>query len=154
MKTLTYQQPVRLAAWADDAFVTVFTTRGYALANGRDADEAEARARRNGHALMGTIYSSNPLVGDRTLGAALLAKARAQAAAAVTLDRDEVVKIEGRPYRVRIARGNDGRYPVNCDPIHFIPVPAVDLEGIDDALRDDADRKAMEAQCFPNSGRG
>jgi len=154
MKTLTYDQPIRLASWADDAFATVFTVRGYAIANGSNPDEYESRARANGHRLMSTIYTSGALVGDRALAHRLLAERRAKAAAAVTLDRDEVVEIEGRSYRVQIARGNDGRYPVNCDPIHFIPVPAVDLEGIDDALRDDADRKAMEAQCFPNSREG
>jgi len=154
MKTLTYDQPIRLASWADDAFATVFTVRGYATAKGMNPDEYEVMARANGHALTGSIYSSGALVGDRALGQRLLAERLAAAAAAATLAPGEVVEIEGRPYRVQIARGNDGRYPVNCDPIHFIPVPAVDLEGVDDALRDDADRKAMEAQCFPNSRKG
>lgn len=154
MQTLTYNQPVRLAAWADDAFATVFTVRGYAVANGMNPGDYETMARTNGHALAGSIYSSGALVGDRALAASMLAERRALAAAAVTLTAGQIVQIDGRPYEVRVAAGNDRRYPVNSDPIHFKPVWAVDLEGIDDALRDEADRAAMEAQCFPNSRGG
>lgn len=152
MKTLTYNQNIRIAAWADDASARVFTVRGYALANGRHPDAAEMHAKDRGHEMAGTIYSSGALVGDRATAQRMLAERLAASAGATTLAQDEVVEIEGKPYRVRIARGNTGRYPTNCDPVHFIPV--LDLEGIDDAHRDDADRAAMEAQCFPIRGEG
>ena len=126
MKTLTYDQPIRLAPWADDAFATVFTVRGYAIANGSNPDEYESRARANGHRLMSTIYTSGALVGDRALAKRMVDERIAAAAGAVTLTAGQVVEIEGRPYTVRVARGNDGRYPVNCDPIHFDPVWAMD----------------------------
>lgn len=151
MITLTYRQPVRLAAWADDAFAEVFTVRGYATVHGMNPEDYETMARANGHVLAGTIYSSGALVGDRATAKRLLDARRAAAAAAVTLHPGQVVQIDGRPYEVRVATGNDRRYPVNSDPIHFKPVWNLDLEGIDDALRDDADRCAMEAQCFPTS---
>lgn len=121
MKILTHNQPIRLAAWADDASATVFTTRGYAIEHGQDPDKTEARARHHGHELNGSIYSSGALVGDRAYGKQLRDARIAAAAAAVTLERGEVVEIDGRRYAVHIARGNDGRYPVNCDPIHFLP---------------------------------
>lgn len=129
MITLTHNQPIRLAAWADNASATVFTTRGYAIENGRDPDACEARARANGHALNSSIYSSGTLVGDRAYGKLLLEKELAAAKAAVTLEPGQVVEIDGRPYTVRVARGNDGRYPVNCDPIHFDPAWALDRPG-------------------------
>lgn len=154
MITLTYNQPVRLAAWADDAFAEVFTVRGYATVRGMNPDDSETMARANGHALAGTIYSPGALVGDRATAKRLLDARRAAAAAAVTLAPGQVVQIDGRPYEVRMAHGNDRRYPTNSDPIHFKPVWKLDLEGIDDALRDDADRRAMEAQCFPTSREG
>ena len=154
MITLTYSQPVRLAAWADDAFAEVFTVRGYAMVRGMHPDAAEMHAKDRGHEMVGTIYNAGALVGDRATAKRLLDARRAAAAAAVTLAPGQVVQIDGRPYEVRVARGNDRRYPVNCDPIHFDLVDATDLEGIDDALRDDADRSAMEAQCFPNSREG
>jgi len=131
MIALTYDQPVRLAAWADDAFATVFTVRGYAAAKGMNADDYEVVALRNGHALAGTIYSSGPLVGDRALAQAMLAERRAKAREAVTLQPGQTVQIENRHYTVQVARGNDGRYPVNSDPIHFIEVdwPTNDAQG-------------------------
>jgi|GEM_PF-1883242 hypothetical protein len=154
MIILTYRQPVRLAAWADDAFAEVFTVRGYATVHGMNPEDYETMARANGHVLAGTIYSGGALVSDRATAKRLLDARRAAAAAAVTLAPGQVVEIDGRPYEVRVPQGNDRRYPVNSDPIHFKPVWKLDLEGIDDALRDDADRRAMEAQCFPNSREG
>lgn len=154
MITLTYSQPVRLAAWADDAFAEVFTVRGYAMVRGMNPDDSETMARANGHALAGTIYRSGALVGDRATAKRLLDARRAAAAAAVTLAHGQMVTIDSRVYEVRVAGGNDRRYPVNCDPIHFDLVDPTDLDGIDDALRDDADRRAMEAQCFPTSREG
>lgn len=121
MKILTHNQRIRLAAWADDASATVFTTRGYAIEHGQDPDKTEARAKHHGHALNGSIYSSGALVGDRATAKRLLDEALAAAAAAATLTPGEVVEIDGRRYTVRVAAGNSGRYPVNCDPIHFDP---------------------------------
>ena len=122
MKTISYNQHIRIAAWADDASASVFTVRGYALSTGRDADDMEAQARANSHAMAGSIYTSGALVGDRALAQKMLAERMAAAAGAVTLVHGEVVEIDGCSYRVRLARGNGGRYPTNCDPIHFIPV--------------------------------
>lgn len=126
MITLTYNQPVRLAPWADDAFAEVFTVRGYATAKGMNPDDYETMARANGHALAGTIYTSGALVGDRAAAKRMLDARLAAAASAVTLAPGQVVQIDGRPYEVRVAAGNDRRYPVNSDPIHFDPVCAMD----------------------------
>lgn len=126
MIILTYRQPVRLAAWADDAFAEVFTVRGYATVHGMNPEDYETMARANGHALAGTIYTSGALVGDRAAAKRMLDARRAAAASAVTLAPGQVVQIDGRPYEVRVAAGNDRRYPVNSDPIHFDPVCAMD----------------------------
>lgn len=77
MITLTYNQTVRIAAWADDAFAEVFTVRGYAMVRGVNPTDAEATARANGHALAGTIYSGGALVGDRATAKRLLDARRA-----------------------------------------------------------------------------
>jgi len=121
IKTLTYDTPVRIAAWADSESADVFTVRGYAQKNGQDPDAAEARAIANGHELASTIYSSGALVGDRNLGARLAAERRAKAASATVLEDGEPVMIEGKRYKVRVNRGNAGTYPANSDPIAFLP---------------------------------
>lgn len=120
--TLNHGQHIRIAAWADTVSAEVFTTRGYAIENGNSPDEAEALARSRGHALVGTMYSSGALVGDRALGAKLLADARARAEGAAKVDVGDTVEIEGRLYTVLVMRGNSGRFPTNCDPIHFKPL--------------------------------
>ncbi len=61
-------------------------------------------------------------MGDRALAQKMLDERRAKAREAVTLQPGQIVQIENRHYTVRVARGNDGRFPVNSDPIHFIPV--------------------------------
>lgn len=121
MITLAYNQRIRLSTWADNASATVFTVRGYATEKGMNPDDYETMARANGHPLVGSIYSGGALVGDRATAARMLADELAAAQGAATLAQDERVQIDGRCYRVRVARGNAGRYPVNSDPIHFIP---------------------------------
>ena len=122
MHILSYDQAVRLPGWGDTEFATVFTVRGYAAQNGMNPDEYEERARGNGHALAGTIYSSGALVGDRALAARMRDERRARAAGALTLTAGAIVQIYGRRYRVVVNAGNDGPAPRNSDPIAFKPM--------------------------------
>lgn len=124
IKTLSYDQAVRVPSWADNVFARVFTVRGYAAKNGNDPAAAEEMAHERGHELAGTIYSSGALLGDRQLAARLLAEAREIAAGAVSLENGEHVMIDGRRYAVKVNPGNSGRFPQNCDPIAFVPVIA------------------------------
>jgi hypothetical protein len=121
--TLTYDTPIRAASWGDTSFARTFTVRGYAIKNGQDPDAAIARAVGHGHALVGSIYSSGALVGDRAQGARMVAEERAIVAAAVTLKTGDTVSIDGVLHEVVFARGNEfGPFPVNSDPVSFIPV--------------------------------
>lgn len=121
--TLTYNTPVRAAAWGDIFFARVWTLSGSIAERGGDYVAALARARANGHEVVGTIYTGAMLLGDRELAQRRNADLRAEVARAVTLKTGDEVEIDGVAYVVRFAPRNEtGFAPVNSDPIAFLPV--------------------------------
>jgi hypothetical protein len=117
---LTYETPVRAAAWYDDITVSVWTLAGYAAKSNRPLAELVERAIRLGHEQVGTIYTGTVLLGDRGAAERLRRERMELAARAVTLASGDRVEIDGVPYIVRFARGNEtGRAPINSDPIKF-----------------------------------
>lgn len=122
MIKLQYNTPIRAAAWGDIWYARTFTVAGYAARNGYDPAAAIARAKENGHDLVGSIYTGTMLIGDRDLAAKRNAEDREIAAAAVTLKTGDEVEIDGAIYTVRFAQRNETSFsPINSDPIHFIP---------------------------------
>lgn len=117
--SLRHDQAVRLAAWAPSFYAKVGTVEGIYRKDGRDPAPALARAKANGHEIAFATYSGSALVND---GGAYAARERATSAEAVTLFEGDNVEIEGRRYVVRVTRGNAGTFPVNSNPIRFVPV--------------------------------
>jgi len=122
-KTLTNSQFVTVAGWR--RAYTFSTIAGYATKLGKDAKEYRERAIRNGHDLAWTINSGVALVGDKKLGAAILAREAQEFASATVLENGETVEIEGELYQVKVM---GERY---SDPIHFklLGTPLRDLLG-------------------------
>lgn len=120
---LTYEQPIRLASWAEPFYATVFSVEGYARKSGADPEKWVAMELSRGRGLAASIAPSKAIVGGEC-GRQYYARERAKAASAVTLAEGDLVRIEGRVYRAKVARGNDGDAPRNSDPIHFVLVEA------------------------------
>jgi hypothetical protein len=129
-QVLTYGMPIRSASWYDSVYAEIFTIAGYATARGADPAEQLARAKALGHNIVGSIFTGTALLGDRQRAAAELKWARDIAATAAVVATGDEVEIEGRLYRVRFARGNEnGKAPVNSNPIAFDPIPSTETEG-------------------------
>jgi hypothetical protein len=84
-KILIHNQAVRSKSWSDDTFARVWTLRGDCVEANRDYDEALARSNQYGHELVATISLGAAIVGDKSLGARMLAERRAIASNAVVL---------------------------------------------------------------------
>lgn len=118
---LTHDQPIRLASWAQTFFARVFTVEGYARQYGDDPATYVERSIKFGHPLAASIAPSAALVAGE-FGRQLHAERLATSASAVTLAEGALVRLEGRLYRTKVARGNDGWAPQNSDPFIFVPV--------------------------------
>lgn len=117
---LTYEQPIRLASWTSPSYATVFSVEGYARKSGADPEKWVAMELSRGRGLAASIAKSAAIVGGE-YGQQYYAQERAKAGSAVTLAEGDLVRIEGRVYRTKVAWGNDGTSPKNSDPIHFTP---------------------------------
>ena len=118
---LSYEQPIRLASWMECCYATVFSVEGYARKSGADPDKWVALELSRGRGLASSIAPSKAIVGGE-YGRQYYAQERAKAASAVTIAEGDLVRIEGRVYRTKVAHGNGGDAPRNSDPIHFVLV--------------------------------
>ena len=102
--TLKHGDAIRLDGWNCVGFCEVGTDADYMKAAGIASNSLKAW----------TCYSGAMLTNDRRHYEAKVAKA----AAAVTVQSGQIVRINGRRYLVRVVPGNLNG-PRNSDPIHF-----------------------------------
>jgi len=107
MEVLTHGDNIKLASWHYN-YATVRTLKAV-RPNIVPSDDSE---------LAWTIKSATILTNDPSH-----ADAHNEAQArAIIVAMGETVSIDGKPYLVRVPRGNESEAR-NSDPIHFIPVP-------------------------------
>lgn len=109
MINLKHNDLVKIASWVG-SYAKVGTLNGY-------CPDRAATARERGEPEAWTVNAGAALSSDKSYYAAEEAKA----ASAIVIAHGETVEIEGKPYTVRVMPRNDGQFPRNSDPIHFIP---------------------------------
>lgn len=109
MKALENGSLIKLASWVF-AYASVGTLEGYCPAHA-------PAARAKGEPECWAIYAGSAI----TNSPAYYAAEKAKVASAVVVAEGEVVSIEGKPYAVKVVKGNAGSFPVNSDPIKFLP---------------------------------
>lgn len=101
---------VKLGSWVG-CYAKVGTLNGY-------CPDRAATARERGEPEAWTVQTGAVITSDKSY----YTRQEALVASAIVIAHGDIVEIEGNAYRVRVMPRNDGQFPRNSDPIHFIAV--------------------------------
>ena len=113
MTTIRHGDRIRLASWVY-ATASVATLIGFH--KGDEAAAAASRARHPKEPEVFAVFAGTVLSDSRSF----YERDKALHAAAVVVADGETVEVDGLRYAIKVMSGNDGRFPRNSDPIHFI----------------------------------
>lgn len=80
-------------------------------------DEFIARNRRNGGHDVWASHYGTMICNDQSY----YAEQRRIHDEAIVVENNDLVSVAGKLWRIAVVKGNEGRFPNNSDPIHFIP---------------------------------
>lgn len=139
--SLAHGQLIRLASWTN-SYAKFGTVEGYGFEAGTAGiDWSVRRALAERHHLAWTSYVGSCLSNDPTF----YEGERKKYLSAIVVADGDLIRAEGRMYRVKVVQGNGGQFPKNSDPIHFTPV---DTEAtLCEALAAFQDHNGLPRQC-------
>lgn len=117
--SLAHGQLIRLASWTH-SYAKFGTVEGFGFELGTEGIAwSVRRAIAERHQMAFSTYTGSCLTDSK----AFYADEAQKAASAIVVAEGDLIRAEGRMYRVRVIAGNGGPFPKNSDPIHFDLVP-------------------------------
>lgn len=116
--SLAHGQLIRLASWTH-SYAKFGTVEGFGFEHGTEGIAwSVRRAIAERHQMAFSTYTGSRLTDSK----AFYADEAQKAASAIVVADGDLIRAEGRMYRVKVVQGNGGQFPKNSDPIHFTPV--------------------------------